>query len=386
MIPIRTNVWPQRTPYVNYALIAINAVVFLLMAFAQEDWTTYPLMLTPATWRVWQFLTYAFLHGSLLHILGNMYFLYIFGNNVNDRLGHLGYLGFYLAGAVFSGIGHVLHHPESLIPTVGASGAVAAVTGAYLVLFPQTLVTVLYWFIFLFGTIDIPALWFIGLKMILLDNYIARKAEIDPSIAYDAHLAGYAFGIGVTVLLLATRLLQGSPFDLWAMIVRWNRRRKYRDAVASGYEPFTGAGLVQAREVQRTPEQIQKEVRVQALRNEIAERSSQRDLAAAAQLYLALMGLDDRQVLSRQMLLDVANQLASEKRHADAALAYEQFLTHYGSTEHAEQVMLMLGILYARYLARSGEAIRHLKRAAERLVDPSQQELCRQELARLGAA
>ncbi|MBP8303080.1 MAG: rhomboid family intramembrane serine protease [Phycisphaerae bacterium] len=385
MIPIRTNVWPQRTPYVNYALIVVNAVVFLVVAFAREDWRYHPLMLTPATWRVWQFLTYAFVHGSLLHILGNMYFLYIFGNNVNDRLGHLGYLCFYLAGAVFSGIGHVLHHPESLIPTVGASGAVAAVTGAYLVLFPQTLVTVLYWFIFLLGTVDIPALWFIGLKMILLDNYIARKAQIDPSIAYDAHLAGYAFGIGLTLFLLAVHILQGGPFDLWSMVVRWNRRRKYRDVLASGYDPFTGARPVQVKEVRRTPEQIEKEARVQALRAEITERTSQRNLPAAAQVYLDLMALDNGQVLPRQVLLDVANQLASEKRHADAALAYEQFLTHYGATEHAEQVMLMLGILYARYLARSGEAIRHLQRAAERLVDPSLQQQCRDELARLGA-
>jgi hypothetical protein len=311
-----------------------------------------------------------------------MFFLYIFGNNVNDRLGHLGYLCFYLAGAVFSGIGHVLHHPLSVSPTVGASGAVAAVTGAYLVLFPQTLVTVLYWFVFIFGTIDIPALWFIGLKMILLDNYIVRTS---PMIAYDAHLAGYAFGIGVTLLLLISGLMRGNQFDLWAMIVRWNRRRQYRDVVANGHNPFTGAKPIEVREVKQTPEQIEKETQVQALRNKISERFSQRNLSVAAQVYLDLMALDDRQVLPRQMLLDVANQLASEKRHADAAKAYEQFLAHYGSTEYAEQVMLMLGILYSRYLARSDAATRCLRQAAERLTDPSQQQLCREELARLGA-
>ena len=381
MIPIRTNVWPHRTPYVNYALIAINVAVFLATLLVQ-DRVFYPLMLTPRTWRAWQFLTYAFLHGSLLHIIGNMFFLYIFGNNVNDRLGHLGYLCFYLAGAVFSGVGHVLHHPLSASPTVGASGAVAAVTGAYLVLFPQTLVTVLYWFIFIFGTIDIPALWFIGLKMILLDNYIVRTS---PMVAYDAHLAGYAFGIAVTLLLLISGLMQGSQFDLWAMIVRWNRRRQYRDVVANGYSPFTGAKPIEVSEVKRTPEQIEKETQAQALRNEISERFSQRNLAVAAQVYLDLMALDDHQVLPRQMLLDVANQLASEKRHADAARAYEQFLAHYGSTEYADQVMLMLGVLYSRYLARSDAAVRYLQQAADRLTEPSQQQLCREELARLGA-
>ena len=97
------------------------------------------------------------------------------------------------------------------------------------------------------------------------------------------------------------------------------------------------------------------------------------------------MVLDDQQVLPRQMLLDVANQLASEKRHKEAARAYEQFLSHYGTYEYAEQVMLMLGLLYSRYLAQSEPAIRYLRQAAERLTDPSQRQLCRDELARLGA-
>jgi membrane associated rhomboid family serine protease len=380
MIPIRTNVWPNRTPYANYALIAINIAVFILVALSAQD-RVYPLMLTPRYWRYWQFLTYAFLHGSLLHIIGNMFFLYIFGNNVNDRLGHLGYLCFYLVGAVFSGIGHTLLQPSSSVPTVGASGAVAAVTGAYLVLFPQTLVTVLYWFIIIFGTVDIPALWFIGLKMILLDNYIVRSS---PMIAYDAHLAGYAFGIGVTLLLLATGVMSSSHFDLWAMIVRWNRRRQYRDTVSDGYNPFTGVKPIQVKEVPKTSQQIEKEARIQVLRNEISERLSQRNLSGATQGYLDLMALDDQQVLPRQMLLDVANQLASENRHTEAARAYEQFLSHYSTYEYAEQVMLMLGLLYSRYLAQSEPALRYLRQAAERLTDPSQIQLCHDELARLG--
>ena len=136
----------------------------------------------------------------------------------------------YLAGAVLSGVGHTLVNLDSVIPTLGASGAVAAVTGAYLVLFPQTLITVVYWFFFI-GTVEVPALWFIAFKMILFDNMIASFGS---TVAYDAHLAGYAYGIGITLLLLATRLVNSSSFDLWAMIKHWNRRRLYRDAVASG--------------------------------------------------------------------------------------------------------------------------------------------------------
>jgi membrane associated rhomboid family serine protease len=394
VIPIRTNIWPHRTPYANYALIAINVVAFLL-TFSPQTYlvgghpltvpvrdSAYSLMLTPRYWHAWQFLTYAFLHGGYLHIIGNMFFLYLFGNNVNDRMGHLGYVVFYLAGAVFSGIGHALLHASSGLPTVGASGAVAAVTGAYLVLYPQTLVTVLYWFIFLIGTLDVSALFFIGFQMILWDNLIARAPG---SIAYDAHLAGYAFGVGMTLILLAGRLMDSSHFDLWAMIVRWDRRRRYRGVISAGYDPFTGAKPIEVREVKKTAGEIERNAKVQALRNEISDRLSQHNPSAAAGAYLALMTQDDRQILPRQALLDVANQLASEKRHAEAAKAYEQFLLYYPTYEYAEQVMLMLGLLYSRYLARSAPAIQYLRQAADRLADPSQQQLCRDELARLSA-
>jgi len=393
-IPIRTNIWPNRRPYANYALIAVNVVVFLLtfsphtylvwgrpLTLPVRDWA-YSWMLTPKYWHYWQFLTYAFLHGGYLHVIGNMFFLYLFGNNVNDKLGHLGYVCFYLAGAVFSGIGHALIQSSSSVPTVGASGAVASVTGAYLVLFPKTLVTILYWFIFLIGTVEVSALFFIGFQMILWDNAIAKTSK---SIAYDAHLSGYAFGIGMTLLLLASGLMSGSHFDLWGMIVQWNRRRRYRDTVAEGNDPFSGAKPILVQEVKKSAEQIEKETRAQALRNEISERLMQRNLSGAAQFYLDLMALDDRQILPRQMLLDVANQLASEKRHVEAARAYERFLAHYSTYEYAEQVMLMLGVLYSRYLAQSEPAIRYLRQAAERLTDPSQRQLCQDELSRLGA-
>ena len=104
---------------------------------------------------------------------------------------------------------------------IGASGAVAAVVGAYLVLFPQSLVTILYWFFFI-GTIELPALYFIAIKLILIDNVMIRYT---PNIAYDAHLAGYAFGILALLGMLAAGLVGGSSFDLWSMIRQWNRRR-----------------------------------------------------------------------------------------------------------------------------------------------------------------
>lgn len=385
LLPIRTNIWPKRTPYANYALIIVNVLIFLATYVQTNDgggirlWAR-QFELIPARPNVWQFLTYAFLHGGFFHILGNMYFLYLFGNNVNDKLGHVAYISFYLGGAVFSGIGHALLNSNSFIPTLGASGAVAAVTGAYLVLFPQTLITVLYWLIFI-GTIELPAMYFIAIKLILIDNLMVRVAHV----AYDAHLAGYAFGIIVILVLLRVGFVSGSSFDLWAMIKRWNRRRLYRDSVAGGYDPFSssrGSRPIRTKEVARA-EPSENEQRIFELRSEIAQRISQRNLSTAADLYLDLMELDSEQILPRQYLLDIANQFAGDNRPAESARAYEQFLRHYKTYEYAEQVQLMLGILYSRYLDKPKEAVKYLQAASQRLSDQGQLDMCRQELARL---
>lgn len=390
VLPIRTSIRPWRTPYANYALIAVNALIFLLTYWPHKSPVTgsveilrpaaLPFMLTPLRPYLWQFVSYAFLHSGILHILGNMFFLYLFGNNVNDKLGHIGYVCFYLAGAVFSGIGHTLMVSN---PAIGASGAVAAVTGAYLVLFPQTLITVFYWFFYIIDTLEISALYFIGFKLIFWDNVAERSI---PNVAYDAHLSGYAFGISAMLLMLATGLIESSRFDLLAMIKRWNQRRRYRDVISEGYDPFTGlasAKKIKVKEVKKTAAQQQQEEKIRQLRNEITGRILQHNLSAAAEVYLELIKLDNEQILPRQQLLDIANQLASESKHTESARAYEKFLTHYSNYEYVEQVELMLGILYSRYLQKPELAIKHLQSAAQKLSDSGQVKMCNDELAKL---
>lgn len=390
MLPIRTNIRPYRTPYANYALIVVNVLIFLLSYWQRTDpytgavevvlrpWAE-QFMLTPTRPLLWQFVTYAFLHGGYAHIIGNMFFLYLFGNNVNDKLGHIGYACFYLAGAVFSAIGHAL---LSNNPVLGASGAVAAVTGAYVVLFPRTLITVIYWFFFI-GTMDIPALYFIVLKLILIDNVIARYT---PNVAYGAHLAGYAFGIAAMLLMLSTGMIKSSHADLWAMLKQWNRRRRYRGVVSTGYDPFTGftsPKRIKIREIKKNPARQQRLQQAEQIKTDIAAQIAQRNLPAAADLYRDLMAIDPDQLLPRQYLLDIANQLASEERHSETVQAYEKFLAHYPNYEYVEQVRLMLGIIYSRYLDKPDLAAKHLQAARKRLSDPGQLKMCRDELDKI---
>ena len=390
LLPIHTNVRPLRTPYANYALIAANVAIFVATYQLNTTAVTGDLeplrpwaqqfQLLPLRPYLWQFVSYAFLHAGPWHIGFNMFFLFIFGNNVNDKLGNISYLCFYLAGAVFSGVGHAVIHSGSSNPTLGASGAVAAVTGAYLVLYPQTLITVVYFLIFI-GTIDVPALYFIGLKMILIDNVIAART---PHVAYDAHLAGYAFGILAILGMLGAGIVQGSSFDLWAVAKRWNRRRQYRDVVSKGYDPFAAQVRTKskAKDV-KMPAQRESDDKIGKLRDEISKGVLERRLPDAAKLYLELMAVDREQVLPRQHLLDIANQLASENKPSDAALAYEQFLGHYSNYEYVEEVELMLGLLYSRYLERPDDALKHLRAAAKKLRDPGQSKMCMDEVGRL---
>ncbi|MHC5074245.1 MAG: rhomboid family intramembrane serine protease [Planctomycetota bacterium] len=398
ILPIRTNIRPWRTPYANYTIIIINVIVFLFTFAAKYDPRTQELLsvlrpwadnfkLKPLDLEIWQFITYAFLHGGFFHIGFNMYFLYLFGNNVNDKLGHTNYVFFYLAGAILSGAGHIaftkwfVSGPFFGIPLIGASGAVAAVTGAYLVLYPQTLITIIYWFFFI-GTIELPALYFIAFKMILIDNIIVAQA---PEVAYEAHLAGYAFGISSLLILLSTGIISGTGLDLYAMLKQWNRRRRYRDVVSSGYDPYTGTGSkkIRAKEINKSPLNKEQEEKVLQLRSEIAQRIAQHNLPAAAQAYLDLIDIDYKQIIPRQYLLDVANQLASESRYTAAANAYEQFLIHYKKYEHAEQIQLMLGIIYSRYLHNQELAIKHLEDAKKKLTNPDQIQMAKDELEKL---
>jgi membrane associated rhomboid family serine protease len=382
ILPLRTNIVPRRTPYANYFFIAANAVIFLLtfnMGTGHNRPVADAFMLWPSHPEVWQFVSYAFLHGSWMHIIGNMFFLYLFGNNVNDELGNVGYACFYLAGAVFSALGHSLIHTGSPIPILGASGAVAAVTGAYLVLYPQTLITVLIFFIII-DTWEIAALWFIGFKMIVWDNVVGRFTA---NVAYDAHLAGYAYGILVSIFLLWTKLISSTGVDLWTMIRQWNRRRVYKDSVASGYDPFEGRHVkqVSSKEV-KTPPTAQ-EQKIMDLRAKIQDLVSQRDMSGAIRYYLELVNVDPDQVLPRQPLLDIANQLMANGMWKEAADAYESFLEHYYNYEYSEQVELMLGILYSRYLKNPEKAKVYLNKALEHLHDANQVKMARLEFEKL---
>jgi membrane associated rhomboid family serine protease len=327
---------------------------------------------------VYQFFTYQFLHSGWLHIAGNMLFLYIFGNNVNDKMGHVGYLAFYLAGGIFAGAAFVLMSVPGGQPVVGASGAIAAVTGAYLVLFPRANVTIFYvWY--LIGKYELPSLWFI---LFFFAQDLFWNFAGDTGVAHVAHIGGTIFGFTVSLTLLMLQLLPRDQFDLVAMVKQWNRRRQYRDIVNKGYNPFDYDPRSRSTQMAPPPPDPRQE-QIMDLRAAILEAVGRHDLATAAHLYLQLKQLDPQQALPKPAQLDIANQLAGESQYPQAAEAYETLLRVYPKAEQIDQIELMLGLLYSRYLEKYDRAKHYLQRAMLRLHDENALRMAREELLRI---
>ena len=204
MFPIRDHNPSGRTPFVTYLLIAANVLVFIgyYPLFSQEmelNRFFYDYALIPS--RVSQgdafggFVSSMFLHGGIMHLAGNMLFLYIFGDNIEDEMGHFGFALFYLACGLAAGAAQYLTDPFSPVPMVGASGAIAGVMGAYLLLYPKAKVDILIILIIIFRVISIPswimlALWF---AMQLIGG-IGTATE-GGGVAYWAHAGGFIAGL-----------------------------------------------------------------------------------------------------------------------------------------------------------------------------------------------
>jgi membrane associated rhomboid family serine protease len=209
VIPLRDVIPSRTTPYVTIGLIVVNALVFLYeMTLGDPNLEAFILYfgLVPAAFSWVTVLTSMFLHGGVLHFGGNMLFLWIFGDNVEDRMGHGRFVTFYLLCGAAAALAQTAMSPDSVVPMVGASGAVAGVMGAYFVLYPHSrIVTLVPLFVF-FHVMEVPAIVFLGLWFVLQFvsgvGSIAAATGGEPAggIAFWAHVAGFVAGVsGVLV-------------------------------------------------------------------------------------------------------------------------------------------------------------------------------------------
>lgn len=393
IIPLGNDRRLRRPTVVNHALIALNFIVFIAYffmvhlspganvatghgplpdAFSEK----FALLWNPS--EPWRFVTYAFLHGSWPHILGNMLFLFVFGPSVEDRLGRFGYLAFYLLGGAAAGAAHIAF---SQVPLIGASGAIAAVTGAFLVLFPRTNVRLFVFFIIV-GPVDFPAFWFIVAAIIR--DFVGLGST--DNISRLAHLGGYAFGIAISFALLAIKIVPRESFDLLSIFQRKRRLAEIREAAG----PYDAQGVrVRPAKAPATPEPAMPDD-IAAARADITTRLARGDAAGAGTAYIALLAAAGNTtrfaILSRSNQLAVGNQLFAIGDHANAAKAYAYFLETYPKDDQSPHVRLMTGLLHARYLNNGAKARELLNAALPELRDAEEHALAKELLDELNPA
>ncbi len=252
MLPIRDRLPTRTFPFINYLLIVSNVLVFLwqealaesgyedigmVLGFVPYQFTHNPVGAAPTIF------TSMFMHGSWGHLLGNMLFLWIFGDNVEDAVGHLRYVAFYLVGGVAAAVTQMAIDPSSKVPMVGASGAISAVMAGYLMLYPRSPITVLnpiplLWFFFGFF-IELPA-WFVTLEFFAMNLWSANQSALASAhhgtggVAFFAHIGGFVAGfVLVRVFMIGRTKMQSDRWSGWRPPERrrrdnWDDSRYYR--------------------------------------------------------------------------------------------------------------------------------------------------------------
>jgi membrane associated rhomboid family serine protease len=243
MLPIRDDNPHFLTPLVTCTLVAINVIVWLLVQGAGAGLPLAKSLCTlgllpaellgtqPPGLRIelgsglacvlgssghWSTLiTHMFLHGGWMHLIGNMWFLWIFGNNVEDSMGHGRFIAFYLlCGLAAAGL-QILSNPGSPVPMVGASGAIGGVMGAYVMLYPRVNVQMLVWFGFYVTTIAVPAIWMLGYWFLVQMLGGLGSVGADGGVAFWAHIGGFIAGAVLIFIFRDERLLAQHPFHGW---------------------------------------------------------------------------------------------------------------------------------------------------------------------------
>jgi membrane associated rhomboid family serine protease len=202
MIPLRDVIPSRTTPYITVTIIILNVLAWLFELALPADVRTLFLQVygvVPADFHATTLITSMFLHGGWMHVLGNMWYLWIFGDNVEDRLGHGRFIVFYLLCGIIAALGQIAIDPGSTLPTIGASGAIAGVMGAYFVLYPRSRVLTLIPLIIFWEIIELPAIVLLGFWFVI-QLFSAGTIAITAStggggVAFAAHVAGFVVGM-----------------------------------------------------------------------------------------------------------------------------------------------------------------------------------------------
>jgi membrane associated rhomboid family serine protease len=395
LLPIGDDNPTIRTPWVHYGIITLNVLVFLYMLTLPEQtleafanaWG-----FVPAHFNWVSLFTALYIHGGILHIFGNLLFLYIVGDNVEDRMGHLGYFVFYHATGAVGNLAHMGLDPTSAIATVGASGAISGVMGAYAAFYPNAKIRLWYWLGFFFtGRTYISAKWAVGLWF--AEQVVLILIFGETGVAYSAHIAGLVFGVLIALILRFTLLRE---YDVIPRILKpqpgpeasgWGRPEPVPAEAEAEGEPW-GETLPQP----HVPLPAPAAVRPTSRRGE-PEKTDERegvlrslrtgDPRAAYDYFTHAVAAHHPDVLDEPTMMLLADALLAAKRYGAAAHVYDVTLHAYPEGRDSPEAAFRLGMILSREFRDYTHARAHLKHAWRDHPDPGRKAQAWDELKRI---
>jgi membrane associated rhomboid family serine protease len=382
----------RRTPVVTWLLIGMNAAVFVAFNLQMRE---PQIQLWTLRWGYdvdhpfgKQLFTSMFMHGGWAHILGNMWVLWIVGDNVEDKVGKVGYLALYLLGGCAAALtyaaialvggadpGAMSLYGREHMPLVGASGAIAAIMGMYLVFFPEARIRLLAWFFVFVQIIPVRAKWFIGLTLALdLVTSVVAQGASSGGVATMAHVGGGAFGI-VAALILKPMVGGGGEGDAWDVHTGFAKRMR------AGAEPWQDARMPPGPRM--APEETD-EISIRDVERSIAQLVRGGRVREAIDVYPAYVAMAREQPLPDDVQIEIAHELYRQWLPKEAIPAYLRYLDTHPNGDDVAEAKFRLGVLYARGLSRRDEASRWLREAEREHHDPRIRAAAAQMLAQLG--
>jgi membrane associated rhomboid family serine protease len=382
----------RRVPVMTWLLIGVNVAVFVAFNLKMDesqlrDWT--------GTWGYdvdrpfgRELFTSMFMHGGFMHILGNMWVLWIVGDNVEDKVGKLGYLVLYLLGgcaaaltfaAIAAGGGtdpaamrlYGMHH----LPLVGASGAIAAIMGVYIVFFPEARIRLLLWWLFFVRIVPVRAKWFLGLTLAIdLLTSVAANGASSGGVATMAHVGGGVFGI-VVALTIKPLVGGGGEGDAWDVHTGFAKRMR------AGAEPWQETRVPGG--ARMAPEEHD-EFALADVEQSIVQLVRGGRVRDAIDVYPAYVAMAREQPLPDDVQIEIAHELYRQWLPKEAIPAYMRYIDTHPSGDDVAEAKFRLGVLYARGLSRRDDAAKWLREAAREHHDPKIRAAAAQMLAQLG--
>ena len=351
ILPIGDDNPKEITPYVHYGIMAVNVVVFfysLSLGWRVEDFYK-AWGLVPASFSGVKLFTSMYLHGDIWHLFGNMLFLWIVGDNVEDRLGHVGYFVFYHLAGVAACLAHVAFSPNSPLPLIGASGAISGMMGAYAVFFPNAKIKIWYWLFFFFtNVVYVSAKWAVGLWF--AEQILLRTVLGPTGVAYDAHIGGIVFGVAAAFFLRKVILKKPDTVSRVFGTARSGARWGQVEEV-----PWTEPAPVAAVELETELDP----------NTAIARGLRAGDLQLAYRYFTRAAGAADRARLDETVLLELGQALVMVGGYGHAARVYEVMLETHAESPDAAEAAFRLGTILSRAFADYDRARPWLTKALE---------------------